>query len=64
MREIFFDEKLGEARRNLEGCEPHGQRWIFGGETRRDWETLGETGSESGNGRLEVGKERVVMRIF
>ena len=38
MREIFFDEKLGETRRNSEGmqaaraemggvgCEPHGQR--------------------------------------
>lgn len=24
MREIFFDEKLGETRR---GCKPHGQRW-------------------------------------
>jgi len=54
-------ERLGETPR---GCKPHGQGWIFGGETRRDWETLGETGSESGNGRLEVGKERVVMRIF
>ena len=36
----------------------------FTRESRRDWETLGETGSESGNERLEVGKERVVMRIF
>ena len=36
MREIFFDEKLGETRRNSEGvqaararmgCEPHGQGW-------------------------------------
>jgi len=38
MREIFFDEKLGETRKNSEGvqaaraemggvgCEPHGQR--------------------------------------
>ena len=34
--------------------------WDFGGETRRDFETLGETGSESGNGGLKVGKERVV----
>ena len=27
MREIFFEEKLGETRRNSEGCEPHGQGW-------------------------------------
>ena len=27
MREIFFDEKLGETRRNSEGCKPHGQGW-------------------------------------
>ena len=27
MREIFFEEKLGETRKNSEGCEPHGQRW-------------------------------------
>ena len=36
MREIFFDEKLGETQRNSEGvraawaemgCEPHGQGW-------------------------------------
>ena len=46
MREIFFDEKLGETRRNSEGWE----RWerLEGlGETRRDWERwegLGEVG--------------------
>ena len=30
MREIFFDEKLEETRRNSEGCKPHGQRerWV------------------------------------
>ena len=60
MREIFFEEKLGETRKNSEGCEPHGQRWIFGGEARRDFETLGETRSEGGDGGLKVGKERVV----
>ena len=39
MREIFFEEKLGETQRNSEGvqatrarmgvvgCEPHGERW-------------------------------------
>ena len=27
MREIFFDEKLEETRRNSEGCKPHGQGW-------------------------------------
>ena len=32
----------------------------FGGETRRDFETLGETRSEGGDRGLEVGKERVV----
>ena len=40
MREIFFEEKLGETQRNSEGeraaraemgCEPHRQGWIFGG---------------------------------
>jgi len=69
MREIFFDEKLGETRRNSEGvrtararmgCEPHGRGWIFGGKARRDFETLGETRSEGGDGGLKVGKERVV----
>lgn len=33
----------------------------FWGETRRDFETLGETGSEGGDGGLKVGKERVVF---
>ena len=71
MREIFFEEKLGGTGRNSEraravrvvgavGCEPHGQGWIFGGEARRDFETLGETRSEGGDGGLKVGKERVV----
>ena len=27
MREIFFDEKLGETQKNSEGWEPHGQGW-------------------------------------
>ena len=27
MREIFFDEKLGETGRNSGGCEPYGQGW-------------------------------------
>ena len=53
MKEIFFDEKLGETRRNSEGganrtgrdgvravgCEPHGQGW--------EWWELWE-GSEGG----------------
>jgi len=79
MREIFFDEKLGETRRNSEGgasrtgreggsggsCgsrdgSGEGRNGIFGGETRRDFETLGETRSEGGDGGLKVGKERVV----
>ena len=34
MREIFFEEKLGETRRNSEGCEPHGQRWGASGGVR------------------------------
>ena len=46
MREIFFDEKLGETRKNSEGvqaaraemggvgCEPHGQRWEGWGASR------------------------------
>ena len=45
MSEIFFDEKLGETRRNSEGCEPHGQRWDASGGARaaraeRGWEGL------------------------
>jgi len=49
MREIFFDEKLGETQRNSEGWEPHGQRWE--GWERWElwelwelWEGLGEVG--------------------
>ena len=38
-----------------------GRNGIFGGETRRDFETLGETRSEGGDGGLKVGKERVVF---
>ena len=77
-RNIFL-EKLGETRRNSEelggrngesggssgsGGSCGGRNGIFGGETRRDFETLGETRSEGGDGGLKVGKERVVMRIF
>ena len=47
MREIFFDEKLGETQRNSEGvraawaemgCEPHGQGWeLWKGWERWEW---------------------------
>ena len=64
MREIFFDEKLGETRRDSEklgGCEPHGQGWVgaVGGvEDGVRWEKLGGTLRHSE--RLGV---RVVMEV-
>jgi len=54
MREIFFDEKLGETRRNSEGvraararmgCEPHGQGWKLWGVSR-----TGKDGSDGSGG--------------
>ena len=45
MREIFFEEKLGETRRNSEGWEPHGQGW---GASR-----TGRDGSGGGSGSDE-----------
>ena len=44
MREIFFEEKLGETRRNSEGCEPHGQRWGASGGVRAARARMGEVG--------------------
>ena len=47
MREIFFDEKLGETQRNSEGVqaaraemgwEPHGQGELQGRERWGQWE--------------------------
>ena len=43
MREIFFDEKLEETRRNSEGCKPHGQGW----ELWEGWERWGGSGENS-----------------
>ena len=74
MRELFFDEKLGETRRNSGGVRAaraergvravggveDGVRWEKLGGTLRHSETLGETRSEGGDGGLKVGKERVV----
>ena len=60
MREIFFEEKLGETRRNSEGCEPHGQR---GGASRTGGDGfLGEKlgGTLRDSERLGV---RVVMEV-
>ena len=45
MREIFFDEKLGETRRNSEGWEPHGQGWELWGVSR-----TGKDGSDGSGG--------------
>jgi len=47
MREIFFDEKLGETRR---GCEPHGQRW---GASRTGKDGSGGSGGSSENKKSE-----------
>ena len=45
MREIFFDEKLGETQKNSEGWEPHGQGW---GASR-----TGRDGSDGSGGSSE-----------
>ena len=44
MREIFFDEKLGETRKNSEGWEPHGQGW---GASRTGRDGRGGSGENS-----------------
>ena len=49
-----------QAARAERGCGGGSGRWSAVGETRRDFETLGETRSEGGDGGLKVGKERVV----
>ena len=44
MREIFFDEKLGETRRNSEGVQAARAGMGAVGGTRRNSEGLGEVG--------------------
>ena len=53
MREIFFEEKLGETRRNSEGCEPHGQRWGASGGVRAARARMGVVGCEPHGERWE-----------
>ena len=63
MREIFFEEKLGETRKNSEGCEPHGQRCGTSGTSGRAEKAgrigTGGTGETSGtSGTSGTGRTR------
>ena len=78
MREIFFDEKLGETRRNSEGmqaaraemggvgCEPHGQRLGGRNSPRLTYSAIADNpeGGQAGKWRLRVGGLRIKNNFY